>query len=140
LRADNRDAGIAEDRRDWAKSFGLIERGGHLARVGDVGRHGERGGSSGTALLCGCLQIVAMEGDERDGRTLLRESKRGGATDSGAGASDKGNAIGETRHPSSVASRAHTGAVHLATPERSVPLEKIAKYRAVRNVRRSSGG
>jgi hypothetical protein len=80
--ADDRDAGIAEDGRDGAQGLGVIERRGHLLGLRYVGRDDERSGSGGAALLCRCLKVVAGQCHERDGRALLRQSKRRGTADS----------------------------------------------------------
>ena len=39
--ADDRDAGVAEDRIDSAKGLGVLECRSHLARIRDVRGHGE---------------------------------------------------------------------------------------------------
>jgi hypothetical protein len=80
--ADDRDAGIAEDSRDWAKSLGVIERCGHLLGIRYVGRGDDRGRSAGSTLFCRRLQFIAGQCHEGDGRALLRQSKRRGTADS----------------------------------------------------------
>ena len=76
----------------------MVERGGHLTGVGDVGRHGDSGRSGGTAFGRCRFEIVAGEGDDRDGGALLCQPQCGGATDSRAGPSDEGDAVGEAGH------------------------------------------